>query len=373
MIMSKSRSASPAIVMTGPTEPCLGMMLDLPQLHRQPEWSWVMRFFQRLAALSLAVVTASAGTALAQKADVAGAADHALVGRYEGSVVAFYQSKAFEELKLPAKAQERTDKDKAQWQVDLAGKLTSIRYEGPAGRSILEVMRNYEAALRAKGFDIKFSCKGAKECSPGRSASSFWDAGRAQVGMPNTWDTIVYLLAERPAGGDKGKVTVGMLGVETKAGNTSPVMPHVAMTIVEARPMEAGKIAVVEASEMQRTIERDGRIAIYGIFFDFDKTEIKPESAAQIEQLAALLKKNPGLEVLIVGHTDGQGAFDYNLSLSQRRAQAVADALVSAHGIERRRLTPAGAGMVAPVASNRSEDGRAKNRRVEIVERYTGR
>ena len=96
-------------------------------------------------------------------------------------------------------------------------------------------------------------------------------------------------------------------------------------------------------------------------------------SAPQIEQLAALLKQNPRLEVLIVGHTDGQGAFDYNLSLSQRRAQAVVDTLVSGHAIERKRLTPAGAGMVAPVATNRTDEGRAKNRRVEIVERIVGR
>ena len=72
--------------------------------------------------------------------------------------------------------------------------------------------------------------------------------------------------------------------------------------------------------------------------------------------------------MLIVGHTDGQGGFDYNLSLSQRRAQAVADALASGFGIAAVRITPAGAGMVAPVATNRTEDGRAKNRRVEIVE-----
>ena len=75
--------------------------------------------------------------------------------------------------------------------------------------------------------------------------------------------------------------------------------------------------------------------------------------------------------MLIVGHTDGQGAFDYNLSLSQRRAQAIVSAL-TASGIAANRLTPAGAGMVAPVASNRTEDGRAKNRRVEIVERVSG-
>ena len=120
---------------------------------------------------------------------------------------------------------------------------------------------------------------------------------------------------------------------------------------------------------MQEKLARDGRVAIYGIYFDFDKAEIKPESREQIEQLGALMKGNPKLDVLIVGHTDGKGAFDYNLSLSQRRAQAVAQALASQYGIAAARVTAAGAGMMAPVASNRSDDGRAKNRRVEIVER----
>jgi len=122
---------------------------------------------------------------------------------------------------------------------------------------------------------------------------------------------------------------------------------------------------------MEQALARDGRVAIYGILFDFDQADIKAESRPQIDQLGELLKKNPKLDVLIVGHTDGQGAFDYNLSLSQRRAQAIASAL-TASGIAAKRLTPAGAGMVAPVASNRTEDGRAKNRRVEIVERVSG-
>lgn len=110
------------------------------------------------------------------------------------------------------------------------------------------------------------------------------------------------------------------------------------------------------------------RIAIYGIYFDFDKAELKAESQPQIDQLATLLKDNPGLSVLVVGHTDGQGGFDYNLKLSQLRAQTVTDALIANHGIAASRVTPAGAGMVAPVATNRTEEGRSKNRRVEIVE-----
>jgi outer membrane protein OmpA-like peptidoglycan-associated protein len=127
-------------------------------------------------------------------------------------------------------------------------------------------------------------------------------------------------------------------------------------------------VTFVEASAMGEAIDRDGRIAIYGIHFDFDSAALQPASDPQLAELAALMAARPGLEAIVVGHTDGQGAFDYNLALSQRRAQAVVDALVGRHGVARERLTPAGAGMVAPVARNNTEDGRALNRRVEIVE-----
>ncbi len=311
------------------------------------------------------------GIAQAEKADWAGSVDHPVVGRYEGSVITSYETKAYEELKLPFKPLERGEKDNPDaWQTDVSGKLTSIRYEGPEGRSILEVMRNYEAALSSNGFRIRFFCNGAEKCSPGRAIPTFWQAGKGSVGLPSTWNSTIYLLAERDA--PEGRVTVGMLGVETKATQSRPLTPHVAVTVVESKPMETDKVALVSASEMRQALERDGRIAIYGIYFDFDKAEMQPDSEPQIAQLAALMEENPQLQVLIVGHTDGKGAFDYNLSLSQRRAQAVADTLASAHGIARDRLTPAGAGMIAPVASNRTDQGRAKNRRVEIVERYSG-
>ena len=332
-------------------------------------------FRQSMRAATRAIALGAMGLAspvFAQQADIKGASDHGLVGRYQGSVATFHQSKAYEEARLPARPLERADKDRvAAWQVSLAGKVTSLKYEGPAGRSILEVMRNYEAALKAKGFEIAMFCRGESECSPGRLIPTFWEAARAGIAMPSTWDSTVYLLAERD--GDAGKVTVGILGVETKASGNRPQMPYVAVTVVDSKKMEGDKIKVVEASAMEKALERDGRIAIYGIYFDFDKAEVKPDSTPKIDQLAQLLKTNPRLDVLIVGHTDGQGAFDYNLSLSQRRAQAVVDALVNGHGIDRRRLTPAGAGMAAPIATNRTEQGRARNRRVEIVERLPAR
>lgn len=74
-------------------------------------------------------------------------------------------------------------------------------------------MRNYEEALNAKGSTVRFFCRGAKECAPAGSTATLVEVGNGQIGMPTTWDTTVYLLAERD--GPEGRVTVGMLGVET--------------------------------------------------------------------------------------------------------------------------------------------------------------
>lgn len=330
-----------------------------------------MGMWMRAASFALFFGVAAPTAALAQSADVKGASDHPAVGRYEGSFIKFHETQAYDEVRLPFKGLDRADRDNpSAWLLNLSGKVTSIGYEGPADRSVLEVVRNYEAALKASGFEVRFLCRGEDVCSPGRMIPTFWEAARGAVRMPNQWGSSIYLLAER--NGPEGPLTIGLYGIEVKAAGSRPLTPHVALTVVEGKPMETDKIAVIAASEMEQALARDGRIAIYGIQFDFDKADIRAESQPQIAELGALLKGNPKLRVLIVGHTDGKGAFDYNLSLSQRRAQAVADALTSGHGVERARLTPAGAGMAAPVATNRTEEGRAKNRRVEIVEHVTG-
>ncbi len=324
-------------------------------------------FRSLLAVLALVAAMHGVSPSLAQqKGDVKGASDHPAVGRYDGSRITFYEKRGYDEIRVPSQPLKREDRDNpAAWQIDVAGEHTAIRYEGPTERSALEIVRNYEAALKKNGFDIRFFCREA-DCSPGRMLPTFWDAARGKIGLPSAWDSIVYLLAERDA--PDGKETVALLGLETKASGNRPLTPHVAVTVVKGKPMETDRIKLVQASEIEQALARDGRIAIYGIYFDFDKAELKPESEPQIAQLSQLLKGNPQLNVLIVGHTDGMGAFDYNLSLSQRRAQAVAGALTGQHGIAAARLMSAGAGMTAPVATNRTEEGRARNRRVEIVE-----
>jgi outer membrane protein OmpA-like peptidoglycan-associated protein len=118
---------------------------------------------------------------------------------------------------------------------------------------------------------------------------------------------------------------------------------------------------------MARSIGTTGRVALYGIFFDTDRADLKSESGPTLAEIAGLLEADPRLAVLIVGHTDNQGAFDHNLDLSRRRAEAVVKALAANYRIDPRRLRAAGVGMMAPAASNDADDGRARNRRVEVV------
>ena len=110
-----------------------------------------------------------------------------------------------------------------------------------------------------------------------------------------------------------------------------------------------------------------GRAALYGILFDTDSAEIKLESADALAEIAAFLDDASDLQVIIVGHTDNAGLLEYNLGLSARRASAVVDALVESYGITATRLQHAGAAFLAPVAPNTTSEGRALNRRVEVI------
>jgi outer membrane protein OmpA-like peptidoglycan-associated protein len=136
-------------------------------------------------------------------------------------------------------------------------------------------------------------------------------------------------------------------------------------TIVEREIMKQEVVANAEA--MGNDINATGHVSIYGIYFDTGKSEIKSESDAAISEIAKLLQNNTTLKLYVVGHTDNVGSFDSNMNLSKDRADAVVKALTGKHGITPARLSPYGVASLSPVASNDSEDGKAKNRRVELV------
>jgi outer membrane protein OmpA-like peptidoglycan-associated protein len=131
--------------------------------------------------------------------------------------------------------------------------------------------------------------------------------------------------------------------------------------------LEAMQNKMIDAAAMAKGLGETGHIALYGIYFDTDKATIKPESRPTLEEIAKLLSSQPQLSVFIVGHTDSQGSYEHNMTLSKARADAIAAALTRSYRIARNRLFTAGVGYLAPVGSNASEDGRALNRRVELV------
>jgi len=139
------------------------------------------------------------------------------------------------------------------------------------------------------------------------------------------------------------------------------------VTIVERLAMKQDVTANADA--WRNDIASSGRAVVYGILFDTDKATLKPESEGVLREIAALLAKDQSLNLLVVGHTDMTGELAHNMKLSEERASAVVAALVGGHGVAAGRLKGYGVGPLAPVASNDGEDGRAKNRRVELVKR----
>lgn len=137
------------------------------------------------------------------------------------------------------------------------------------------------------------------------------------------------------------------------------------ITIVEKESMKQEIVA--DAAAMGNDINDTGHVPIYGIYFDTGKSEIKPESDAALAEIAKLLKNNGGLRIYLVGHTDNVGSFDANMKLSKERADAVSKTLTATYGISVARLKAYGVASLSPIASNDKEEGRAKNRRVELV------
>jgi OOP family OmpA-OmpF porin len=137
------------------------------------------------------------------------------------------------------------------------------------------------------------------------------------------------------------------------------------LTIVERQAMVQQVIA--DAKFMSEGINATGHVAIYGIYFDFNKADVKPESEPALKEITKLLQQNTKLKIYVVGHTDNVGGLDYNMKLSQQRAEAVVKELISKYKITPDRLKAGGVGPLAPVTSNDTEEGKAKNRRVELV------
>jgi len=323
--------------------------------------------FTLCAALALPAVAAPAKM---PAQDVQGGQDHPLLSRFEGARIVGYSVKEYDAVRLPAGKHLRVEKGVAVFENDLQleGRYTRIAYNYPRERSALEVLRNYEAALRKAGLKTVFSCV-KMEC--GDRFGEYWRGRMADHFVKGAYNEpfnygrndMRYLVAQgtRPDG----------MPVHVAVYVTAPVGDMnggIYTAIVEGRAMETGKVtASLNAADMARNIAAEGRVAVYGVYFDTDKADVKPDSKPALAEMARLLQQDPKLKVYVVGHTDNEGALPHNLDLSQRRADSVVRALATDYRIDAKRLSAKGVASYAPVASNDAEAGRDKNRRVELV------
>jgi outer membrane protein OmpA-like peptidoglycan-associated protein len=307
---------------------------------------------QKLALLVLIplLFVAAAAAVRAQARDVAGARDFPGIGRFGGSVITGYVVKDFDAARMQAAAFKDGQPADAR---RLEGRITRIAYRTRPGPSILEISRNFETQLAKAGFATLLACD-TDACG----AIPFTEAIDA-LPVPQMWvDGFNYhYYAGRKEDGGR-EIYASVLVSQNNQDITAQ------LTIAELGAIEN---KMVDAAAMAKGLGETGHIALYGIYFDPDKATLKPESRPTLEQIAKLLTGQPQLNVFIVGHTDNQGAYDYNLDLSRRRAEAVAAELVKSYRIAQTRLRTAGVGFLAPVGSNASDSGRALNRRVELV------
>ena len=291
--------------------------------------------------ISIAIlVSLTTAVVVAQRPAVQG---HPLIPPYPGSTAGPpAKSVDFDEFDIPV----GPAKDRKFTKLEhVEGKMTSFYYGRPKDRSQLEIFRNYEAALKAAGFQILFTCTGP-ECGS--------QINHPPLGYIPSGNEARYLAAKlaRP----EGDIYVAM--------HVQPLDTR--FVIVESKPMATGMVKI-SADALAKDINSTGHVAVYDILFDTGRADVKPESAAALAEIARLLAESPKLTLHVVGHTDNVGALAQNVDLSRRRADAVVAALTTTHKVPASRLRADGVGPLAPVASNDSEAGRAKNRRVELV------
>jgi outer membrane protein OmpA-like peptidoglycan-associated protein len=268
--------------------------------------------------LGLFFVMTSFGISLAES-DKKGSKDHPLLSRMPNFHIESYEDKDFDSHKFVV----QTGKPAT----PVEGHSYQIRYKlnkGADQPGELKIRRNIQEALKKIGGKVIFDDNFNK-----RSTIVLQKDGK------ETW-------------------------VDVNSGAT-----YYILWIVEKEGMKQEVVA--DAAAMGNDIRSTGHVSVYGIYFDTGKSTIKPESDAAIAEIAKLLKSDGALKIYVVGHKDNVGSFDSNMKLSKDRAEAVAKDLVSKHGIAAGRLKAYGVSSLSPVASNSTEDGKAKNRRVELV------
>jgi len=282
---------------------------------------------------------------------------------YTGSDIRYDDEIGFEEISFIV------DKSKIQ---NTQGVLRRTFCRAPEGRSPLEIIKNYEKGIKEMGGTILFLSRDPKKIViDGQKFADIFGKTRKDRGLATNHFTHTsfpneiteYLVGKIDSGGNVVYIVVGAGPGAWAASEHNRTFYE--LVTLEAKPMEMGMIT---AAEIGTGLTTQGRIAIYNIFFDTGKSIVKAESDGALKAIAEYLNSNKSKKVVVVGHTDNTGDFDMNIKLSKERAEAVIENLVSKYAVDKKQLKPYGVGPVSPVTSNSTEEGKGRNRRVEIVE-----
>lgn len=231
------------------------------------------------------------------------------------------------------------------------GRLAVRRYFlRDAKLSKIEALRNYDAAIKALGGVRIDKAHPASDAFVARNGGDGYDISRRKLMARDTRYDYASYLVRTP---DR-RVWFGLAIGDRSA----------TVTTLEEKAMEQS-VGLLKAEAMKAALDAQGHVALY-INFDTDKAALRPDAAPIIGEISRLLAADPGLKLAIEGHTDNSGDAARNKALSQQRAQAVVTALTRS-GIAAARLRAAGFGAAKPISDNATDEGRARNRRVELV------
>ena len=285
-----------------------------------------LRAILSVCALSLAGIAASPA-ATQDTRDAPGCKDSSLLSRIPGCWIEACVQKDFDSLDLYRQT-EKPDAFEVTKGQPVEGKTAVIEYNCTTNVSPLQIARNAESALKTAGYALVMSGKITNDVGSHVPAVVAKKGGQWVQVVTDTGGRAYLLSAVQEAG----------MNQDMKA----------------------------DATAMAAEIQRTGHVAVYGITFDSGQSTIKPQSDAVLKEMVTLLTNNPTWKMRIEGHTDNVGTKELNLGLSSRRSAAV-EAWLVAHGVDGTHLTHAGYGDGRPVGDNTTEEGRAKNRRVELV------
>ncbi len=293
--------------------------------------------FLVLSILGLTLVPARALFALE---DMAGAQDHPEIPRIDGAVIVGYSQESYGEGEfISAIKNKKVVTDSAE------GELTRIVYVGPAALGSLAILRNYQKAFEDLGEVTEiFSCR--KDCPSNLGKAFVWAEAKQfnstmdnpgyKYGNPAFYVDQSYWYATVST--KDAQYTVSLYSAVRTDRDLYTGDQYVAgqalihLDVVKSQEFEAN-LVVVEPEAITKALAETGHIALYGIYFDFDSAAIKPGSTPALGAITTAMNNDPALNIYVVGHTDNKGALDYNLDLTQRRAESVVEALTDKHGI----------------------------------------